>query len=153
MKIFLTILMLSSLSVYADQTAITSDGKTVTLKSDGTYEIHGSNTAVDEPISIDIADLVLDSEQLSGKNIRTEGYFIASYTQGKIDRGSLYLRRSMVGPSLRVITTSLDRSDQMKILDMCTPMCSAVIVGNLLIERYGGLVIQASSVNPTGNVL
>jgi hypothetical protein len=131
---------LPAVLVMAAEVVKTSDGRTLLLKDDGTYEIMGpkGSSVAKTYARIPIVDIALDGERLHRKDVETQGRMAAGTLGSELTSLSLYQQPSMVGVRLELGLERLTREQKRRILTVCTPTCDAVIRGEL---RRQNLVI------------
>ena len=136
--------ILASDSLAAER-AITNDGRSVFLHSNGKWNYEeSSDTQIYR--QIEFGDFLIDGSQLLGKRIKIKGDGGFPNDRGETHpRGRIYQKTFTIGPSIEVSSSSLNRSNLMAAHE-CPLSCVLEISGVVEKTKYGGLLIQAEAV-------
>ena len=142
MKKLLSILALGLLwcNVGFAEIVITTDGRTIELKEDGTYSIL-KKVDENEYTEVDMVDIYLDRTKWIGKKVKVKGAITNNMTKNfTINQSS-----SMVGISFRVHNDGIPKDQVRFALKKCAVICDrAYILGKVV--SHGITVIAVHSV-------
>ena len=118
-KFFLIFILIFTLTENVHgEIIVTTDGRSIELKSDGTFEIIKTHLS-DGYNEIDMVDLALDGKSWMGKKVKIKGHISSDMTK---DFG-IYQRSSMVGLRFSGINSGIPKDQIRFALKKCTVLC------------------------------
>ena len=119
--IFILIFTLTE-NVYGE-IIVTTDGRSIELKSDGTFEIIKTHLP-DNYNEIDMVDLALNGKSWIGKKVKIKGHISSDMTK----EFGIYQRSSMVGLRFTGINSGIPKDQIRFALKKCTVLCGHTYV-------------------------
>ena len=138
MKKLLGILVLGLLwcNVGVAEIVITTDGRTIELKEDGTYSIL-KKVDENEYTEVDMVDIYLDKAKWFGKKVKVKG----AITNNMTKNFTIYQDGSMTGISFRIHNDGIPIDQVRFALKKCPVICrNAYILGKVV---SGGITVIA----------
>lgn len=119
------------------ETVTTTDGRTIQLNEDGTYEILQIEN--DGYENVDIVDLHLEKDKWSGKSVRVRGA-ILNGSDGDIV--GFYQDQSMTGVSFYVDISGVPTATRRLMLTSCSVLCRDVEVVGVFADGWGAFKVH-----------